>query len=517
MSTSPLQIISLYLNGFQCETYNGVNVLHSSELIGSGMNVNLLINMSFIQAKTKLFFHSSYLTYHQQTIGYNELIRFNCDAVMACILMLMLVNIVISIVASVLVYALVFLAIWHVIDHCIHKPIQIEKQLNIFQKTRCHVTECRYCNNYQELKRLRIALNKFYNTDEAINIVQVLDDHLYLLHEKQNCFSEQCTITDCKIFRRNFRHTTKENIDCSNKHIEDLVKLQIMDKIHCHHLHQYNLSDDLIGNRQYFSKYNQLILMNDNQIDSVIYSSGYVFEYEIDHSYSSRVPNEYYVRHIDPRYSSLKQELLNNDFRTINMSQFEYEFTKSEIHLNSQYRKRRYAEIGIEHILSIMIYCNYDELQYEFTKTYRLLHEAESKSDLIQRHSRFYHLGRTLMQTVKKFGINTNQPLYHGIRNQLIFPCPMICIYGPLSTTSLYCVATKFTQNTGLLIEFGLNADANFSGKCFSCEWLSDYAAEKEYLFIQNTSAICVVNIVDMQDALEFKPVLQCMRSIENA
>ena len=57
-----------------------------------------------------------------------------------------------------------------------------------------------------------------------------------------------------------------------------------------------------------------------------------------------------------------------------------------------------------------MIYCNYDVLQYEFSKTYR---------ESISKHNNFYHLGKYLKMAVRRFGTVINEgavkTFYHGV------------------------------------------------------------------------------------------------------
>eukprot|EP01084_Bolivina_argentea_P287148 492679_1 len=97
--------------------------------------------------------------------------------------------------------------------------------------------------------------------------------------------------------------------------------------------------------------------------------------------------------------------------------------------------------------------------------------------------------------SIKEFGTPIHkgivQSFYHGVAEKLLLPSYIgvdgILIYCPLSTSSSFQVAQNFTNhNKGLVIEFGTRF-VHYSAKYFSMSWLSDYASESEYLFIQNS------------------------------
>ncbi len=131
---------------------------------------------------------------------------------------------------------------------------------------------------------------------------------------------------------------------------------------------------------------------------------------------------------ISVKYSSLKNELTQNNIAMINMDQFNNEYNKSKIHLETYFRKEHYPNIDIEHLLSLMTYCNYTKLQNKFSETYY---------KNINKHNTFYNLGKNIKISIHQFGTEiTNgniQKFYHGINKRLIFPqivCHHIGIYG---------------------------------------------------------------------------------------
>eukprot|EP01083_Nonionella_stella_P196630 723323_1 len=219
---------------------------------------------------------------------------------------------------------------------------------------------------------------------------------------------------------------------------------------------------------------------------------------------------------VDPKYMSFKEELLKNAIYVMTKEQFDSELIKGETHFNSQYRKfhldsnESWHLMTVHNILSIMIYCNYDILQCEFSKTYR---------ENTEQHNEFYHLGKYLKQTVHTFGqrLNNCHKCYHGINDVLWFPAYIenIYCYGPLSTTSSLAVAINFANSNGLVVQFTLESlmvetKPNF----FATSWLSDYSSEKEKLFIQNYLPLGIENITDVSLGFEYAVILKVLKAI---
>eukprot|EP01084_Bolivina_argentea_P150799 263311_1 len=105
-----------------------------------------------------------------------------------------------------------------------------------------------------------------------------------------------------------------------------------------------------------------------------------------------------------------------------------------------------------------MVYCNFTELQYQFSKTYG---DKESDSS----HAEFFNLGKNLKIAVHKFGTEIREgnikTFYHGVGKLLLFDeitsdvTNAVNIYTPLSTTSSFPVAMNFTnKENGMIVYF---------------------------------------------------------------
>eukprot|EP01084_Bolivina_argentea_P302240 521673_1 len=279
------------------------------------------------------------------------------------------------------------------------------------------------------------------NIDINFDIKEVLNNFSHLTHEHDD--DEQfeiiasklhfCDIKKCKLFALNYRDRNKEELnDQSNDY-----KKQIMASVHCHYFHSYDVGrrisvQDLIcinqpnndemkynefdqytknnniknrGNcvlkkRKMFEKLNcclynrttvkselfNLITVEQNVFDdNIVYSFGKEFIYE-----PLKDLNEYQKDRAliaFKKYCSLKEELTTNYICILTSEQFDCEYKKAQMHIQSFYRKENFHTLKLEGLLAVMIYCNFDALQYKFSETYRTIHQNETNESVVKRHS----------------------------------------------------------------------------------------------------------------------------------
>eukprot|EP01084_Bolivina_argentea_P142826 250879_1 len=288
------------------------------------------------------------------------------------------------------------------------------------------VTQLSEC---QQLKRLKVILNEFdrntvMNIDD-VDIQQILDDFFYLFqyHDTDNEFEYifdvlggYCNIDNCITLQR------QNNGVVNNLGIDSNTSdHQILDKIHWFYRHTFDIgyrltakerimlddfadrkmNDDLPECEEYIRnkrtiKLNSILsakqtpskkLKKYNRLTQEFkkYSLGVLFRYGYD---GENICDESAIK-VTLKYQSLKEELTSNNIAIINTIQFVKEYRKSQRYLQTAYRRQHYSNMSGEYILSLMIYCNFDQLQYEFSKTYRDTFSAV-------RHNEFYHLGKNL-------------------------------------------------------------------------------------------------------------------------
>eukprot|EP01084_Bolivina_argentea_P288364 494917_1 len=423
------------------------------------------------------------------------------------------------------------------------------------------------------------------------NLIHLVDCYVHIIHKHDNDLHfahivsqlGQCPkLYECNMLKRNLRDRSmmkNTDNDFVEKDLNDIVRLELLDKMHCYFLHCYDLGnrltieereqlystvdeynyDGLVNNKliqihnivkrkkQKFQlrtnytrsnvKFNQLCNLELDEIknEDKIYSVGFVFKYGFDQEFftieeaNSGAPASYVeewyqtdVVDIYPTYSTLKEEMVSNSVVQLTIEQFNAEYKKASINFESKYCKQKYRpyeyflndvnkHITIEIILSLMIYCNYDLLQYEFSKTYR--------TNKGKNHAEFYWLGMYLKMCSHFFGQmmrdDSGSTLYHGMNEKMLFPRFVlgdggvgIEIYGPLSTSSSFEVALNFTnESDGMVIQFG---DQTYA-KYFSCSWLSDFGNEKEFLFIQDSGIFSMVDIIDAKIGVEYSIILYAL------
>eukprot|EP01084_Bolivina_argentea_P031877 58981_1 len=361
--------------------------------------------------------------------------------------------------------------------------------------------------------------------------------------------------------------------------ISDAVHEEIVDKVHCYFAHSYDIGNRLsVVEKQIVNNHdglsvaerncndcndylvNQLILemhkilrrkrdninqqrfyqrmkqkftqitaendtdeKDDEDTKEDMYSYGYNFHY--GYKSEQHFPDSI---HIHEKYDSLKKEITSNEIFVTPMKCFNKELRKAMIHFESKFCKREFrpfadSKIDIDPscLLAIMIYCNFDKLQNAFSKTYRI-------SDHEQ-HREFYHLAKYLKMAVHTFGdyieIRYVTRFYHGLNNKFKFPdyISEVEIYCPLSTSSSFEVAANFANydnaDNGLIVEFGSTGE-QFNGsvispRYFSVSWLSNYASESEYLFLQMESFFSINNIIEITLGYEYDMILKALQNID--
>eukprot|EP01084_Bolivina_argentea_P209759 357227_1 len=428
------------------------------------------------------------------------------------------------------------------------------------------ICDSKTINKCGHLSRLMNTLHDL--TIDQIIITEVLDDYLHLLqyHDDQNQFKyiytqfPECNIAKCSQFRRHHDRTRFK---------QKCVALEILDRVHCYFMHSYDtcyrirMNEQNLNQKQDDSKTNNTLINVDflnmkrmladkmrnlkefdfianqrtnkmcDQILSIqkkMFHFGYAFKY----GYKGE-QNTDKISQISSNYKSLKQEMLNNKISVVNLSQFNNEYQKAMKHFNTHYCKQLAAAgisnnlpLCVEYILAMMLYCNYDNLQYCFSKTYR----AETIQDSIEQHAEFYHLGKCLKIIVHRFGTSINpfvkynfqknvKRFYCGLSETLQFPQYMdnkngIVLHCPLSTTSEMSIATRFANDNaseGIIIELS----GHDAVKYFSAAWLSDYPAEKEFFFIQTRIHMRFNNIIEVKTGMEYINILKALKNINTA
>eukprot|EP01084_Bolivina_argentea_P091731 165102_1 len=228
--------------------------------------------------------------------------------------------------------------------------------------------------------------------------------------------------------------------------------------------------------------------------------------------------------HIQNKFPNIKLELLHNPICVIDLTQWQEVSNKATIHSKTKKLKStmcHFAKLKAEwyemkdgetmttnHVIGMMIYCNFDILQNRFTETYREINETETPQDIMDRHSNYYWLGRYLRECVECFGMKQEAGftrLYHGVNDTFTFESTMANIKCPFSTSTSYLVAAGFCDNQGLILELSMSTfqwgftgnDNQSSVQCCEMRYISDYPAENEIFCVGGLHSFRFMTIIE--------------------
>eukprot|EP01084_Bolivina_argentea_P196604 337025_1 len=419
----------------------------------------------------------------------------------------------------------------------------------------CNVKTCSYFDIF-----LNIFLNYSDHEDSEKVVMDVLLESFYHLlydHQSNNDFEYiynrigHCDIDNCVSIQRNRRNRAISISDDEIKQdISNIVSptQDIMDQIHCHFLHSFdfgykvrennitNMKSTLLNRgktlqyvqngreiNKFYSFYQSQVQCSKNDLSCVkTYNCGYKYYYWDDDNNTQRVNSDkqQYALHVNPKYNSFKQEMIQNELCHINIVGWNHTTQKAQLKHNTNYCRKITAsavysglgniqpnsfhyilnneQIALNHLIAIMIYCNYSLVSFKFSETFRPIYDEETQKQIVSRHSCYYYFSRYLHESVGAFCNFTTCrnvfEFYHGINKQMIFDSMSCIMYQPFSTTSSYHVAISFSNPGGMILEVRPSGATCY----FNCSWLSDFSYENEMLFIGCKEPILIIDIINI-------------------
>eukprot|EP01083_Nonionella_stella_P111859 328474_1 len=258
---------------------------------------------------------------------------------------------------------------------------------------------------------------------------------------------------------------------------------------------------------------------------------------------------------IPNKYGDLKDELLNNKITTIGKVQLQNVVDKARAYAQTSHVKAMVCPratsaqcydmqpgqpISLDHLISMMVYCNYDTLQRTFSATFRKLNKTESNESLKQRHMNYHFLAKLLRESVECFGLNYidkvqstgftptnwNMVVFHGVDQHFTFSSMNAFIKGPFSTTTDHKVALSFCNDRGMVLEMCINFDWKMSAECeesmsslmcMDMQWISDFSNEKEVFCIGGLNKFLYQSIHDVYSGVNYKVYIGGLRYLEQS
>eukprot|EP01083_Nonionella_stella_P139396 425136_1 len=202
-----------------------------------------------------------------------------------------------------------------------------------------------------------------------------------------------------------------------------------------------------------------------------------------------------------PKYPNLKTELLNNphhklsrnDFALICLESSAYmecdEGCKAMRSVRSVFGMIHGTRISMEHVIVLLIRCNYAELQNKFDMNrWMQRHRKDNeRSALAEKTGDIAHWNKMLIECVVCFAdlLDESQYIYHGINCKISFrDLDGVQFNNAISCTTQYSVARHFAHEYGDGICLKLSRMQLSKGRNYMLEVsdLSDYPNEREVL-----------------------------------
>ena len=149
--------------------------------------------------------------------------------------------------------------------------------------------------------------------------------------------------------------------------------------------------------------------------------------------------------------------------------------------------------LSLMQLLCIVLYCDTNEFQSNFSSTFRKKYQFESIEELKKRHQKYFHFAKGITQVVHLYGVDGDEGMsfdkkkdeeyekgsfYCGLNCELNIGEFAIYLKSPTSTSKNIEVAINFATKTGN------DTAAGKYQKMFDCSWISRFSEENERLWI---------------------------------
>eukprot|EP01083_Nonionella_stella_P219454 786114_1 len=255
---------------------------------------------------------------------------------------------------------------------------------------------------------------------------------------------------------------------------------------------------------------------NENEFMNTLHNNEkYVTEYGFG------VGHEYC--YLSPKYNSIRAETLWNTMQCISDGCFQDLLVKA-IHLhgialgkeyedelyckyfNLEYNIIRNEPIGIRHVVAIVMYTDLSKFCTAFRSTYRKLDHEVDERQVTQRHRELYYYSRSMFEAIEFFGsmMHSQMKVYHGLSSVMHFDQFSAFFHQPISTTTDYAVALRFSRGYGIILTLKSGGiaenDPRKIPKYLSVSWLSAFPNEDERLFYGAYVVFKITNIHNISD-----------------
>ena len=239
-------------------------------------------------------------------------------------------------------------------------------------------------------------------------------------------------------------------------------------------------------------------------------------------------------------YDSIKEEVTNNKILSIPMPRLKSAYDKAILLLETsptikslkpkimsvnKYGMQYNEPPSVQHILSVILYTDFDTLSFRFSQTFRRIPHTESDAVFKMRANEFWNWRKTLIETVNAFGNmvkDSNVNVYYHDVSKIYFQSFYATFNSPTSTTTQLQVAYQFATNDGIVLEIGNSPFERYRAgevSCFNCMFVSASPHEGERLFIQpydDSLKVAIISIRNISDKADYRDQVQAIQYLQN-
>ena len=135
--------------------------------------------------------------------------------------------------------------------------------------------------------------------------------------------------------------------------------------------------------------------------------------------------------------------------------------------------------ISLSHILCVILYCDTNDLQNNFSSSFRKKNSFETIGDLKKRHQKYFYFAKGIVEAVKVYGIGGYEdgygPYYCGLSCVLNIGDFAVYLKSPTSTSKDIEVAINFATRDGIIMQINNinnNTQEAPSQRMFDCSWI---------------------------------------------
>ena len=191
--------------------------------------------------------------------------------------------------------------------------------------------------------------------------------------------------------------------------------------------------------------------------------------------------------------------------------------------LHYDHLPEHYHELSMkfDHILALVLYCDYSQLCTDFSASFRKKNVFETLKSVKHRNSNYFWFSKSLRETVELFGNSgyykkekddilergdgASGPFYCGMNQLMVMDSFCIRLSSPTSTSRKLSVAMKFGGDDGIIIQFKNDIGVVNEYLCGFCCTLSDYVEESETLFFGGFAPIHIESVRIRRTSENFK------------